>query len=546
MKKLLLCLCLAGPLSALAAPPNEGKNLSATDTEVVRLGDGSVSVSFKLEAGSEVTPRNRSLIVRPSLAGGGSAVELPPIVIRGSRAREAAESVAMTSAGIRPEGRFMSANGAITEYRASVPWQEWMVGARLELSGLNAGPGNITEVTIGTVADNLFLDQSYIAQADALRMIPPRREPVERTAAAQSVAAPVYAPPVPVKEIPTPVLPPVEPAPQPAMPPVTPPAPAQNVVQRPLAPDAVQRPSTSEVVQRPLAPEPVQRPSTPEVVQRPPAPEAAAWQERGTVVQRPLPSATAPRDYSPEKGYYEGPERLHRTGTIGDELAARFTFVEPVARFNRARGKSDMEVAFDYNMPLVFGTATVQEESEASRFVEMTREGAVYFRFERGSSVMTRDLGENNTMYVDLISSIQLLIASPTTRITNIVVVGFSSPEGPLDEKETLAMDRAGVARDFLTANSRVDPSLISIYNGSVDWVTLRALVAASNMPEKYKVLEIIDNAPAWNAARRNSRLGRLMTLNDGEVFNYMRRNFFPQMRQTGAYVKVYYENVIR
>jgi hypothetical protein len=278
------------------------------------------------------------------------------------------------------------------------------------------------------------------------------------------------------------------------------------------------------------------------VVQRPL--DSPGGQDPGLVYQRPMPSYESTRDYSPVKGYYDIPERQYSKGTIGDELASRYAFVEPIARFNRAREASSMDVVFDYNMPLIFGTGTAQQESDDSRFVEMTREGAVYFKFERGSSIMDRDLGENNKMYVDLLSSIRILDGNPDTRIAQIVVVGFSAPEGPLDEKETLAMERAGVARDFLTANTRVDPNVISIYNGSVDWVTLRALVSESNMPEKYKVLEIIDNVPAWTSSRRQSRMGRIMDLNDGDVFAYMRQNFFPQLRQTGAYVKVYYENV--
>jgi hypothetical protein len=124
------------------------------------------------------------------------------------------------------------------------------------------------------------------------------------------------------------------------------------------------------------------------------------------------------------------------------------------------------------------------------------------------------------------------------------VIVGFSAPEGALDEKETFAMERAAATRDFITANSRVDPAVISIYNGSVDWTTLRTLVSKSNMPEKYKVLAIIDNVPAWGNVRNKGRLAQLMELNGGEEFRYMRDVFFPQLRQTGAYVKVYYENV--
>jgi hypothetical protein len=260
-----------------------------------------------------------------------------------------------------------------------------------------------------------------------------------------------------------------------------------------------------------------------------------ASHERGVVVQRSMysHSGSGSRDVG---GYY--------LGTIGDKLSARFTFVEPVSKFDEARNASSTNAVFDYNMPLVFGTATPREDSDMSRFVEMTRQGAIHVRFERGSNIMDRDLADNNTTYVDLISAIRMLDANYETRVAQVVVVGFSSPEGINDEKESFAMERALAVRDFLTANSHIDPNVISTYNGSVDWTTLRALVSESNMPEKYSVLDIIDNAPAWNAMKGKGRFDRLMAIGNGEAFRYMREHFFPKLRQTGAYVKVYYENM--
>jgi hypothetical protein len=230
--------------------------------------------------------------------------------------------------------------------------------------------------------------------------------------------------------------------------------------------------------------------------------------------------------------------------TVGDELASRFTFIEPVINYNAARNLSSIDAVFDYNMPLVFGTAVAKQDDEVSRFIEMTRLGALNIKFDRGSNMVARELGQNNQMLVDLISSIRVLDENPTTRVAQVVVVGFSAPEGASDEKETLAVERAGVVRDFLTANSRIDPGTISTYNGSVDWATLRALVAESNMSDKYKVLDIIDNVPAWGSTQDKGRMDYLMALEGGSPFRYIRENFFPQLRQTGAYIKVYYENI--
>jgi hypothetical protein len=495
MKKLILSLVILAAstlsLSAARSSQNDGKNVSVTGTEVVKTDANTVGVSFQVQLGGEVTASNRSLIIRPMLVGAGGQSELPPIIVRGARSKVVSETAAMAALGIDAGGHYLTSNGTTIEYWTSVPLQDWMVGSQLIFSGLNTGKGDPTEVSIGVVAENLLgkqtVDQSLLAQT------------------------------------PAPVV-----APAPVQTPVTLPAPVPAEVSAVWS--APQNDQT--VVQKPLEEVP-----------------ATTAPDQGAVYQRPLPSPSETPDYSPVKGYYDIPERQRQQtiGTIGDELAARFTFVEPASRLTRAREASSMDVVFDYNMPLVFGTGAAQledEPSDVSRFVEMTREGAAYFKFERGSSVIDRDLGENNTTYVDLISSIRVLENNPETNISQIIVVGFSAPEGILDEKEMLAMERAGVARDFLTANTRVNPDVISIYNGSVDWVTLRELVSNSNMPEKYKVLEIIDNVPAWSSSRRSSRIGRLMELNGGEVFTYMRQYFFPQLRQTGAYVKVYYENV--
>lgn len=447
MKKLVLYIVLLAAssltLSAARSYQDGGKNVNVTGTEVVRTDNNTISLAFRLEVGSEVTAKNRSLIIRPVLQSSGGKSELPPIIIRGQRAKAAAENQAMSALGIDAGGHYLTSNGSSVDYSASIPWQEWMRGSQLVFNGLNTGNDKVTEVNIGMVADNLLTG--------------PSRIPIDYPVAT-----------VPETQI----------------------AGAQGSVP----------------------------------------------QDQGMVVQRSMQSSSY-NDF-PSYQYYTA-------ATVGDELAARFTFVEPVARYNLARSTSDTDAVFDYNMPLRFGTSMPQETDEIERFIEMTREGAIRVEFDRGSCTVDRSMGENYKMLVDLISSIRVLLNAnpPDTRVAQVVVVGFSAPEGT-DEKETLAMERAEATRDFLTANSNVDPALISVYNGSVDWATLRVLVADSGMAEKYKVLDIIDNVPVWGSTQDKGRMTYLMELGDGSAFNYMRDNFFPLLRQTGAYVKVYYENV--
>ena len=453
MKKLVISIVLLAAcsltLSAARSSRDDGNNVNVTGAEVVRTGNNTVNLTFRLEVGDEVTAKNRSLIIRPILRGAGEWSELPPIIIRGQRAKVAAENQAMSALGIDASGRYLTTNGSSVNYQASIPWQEWMRGSQLVFNGLNTGSDKATEVSIGMVADNLLTGTSRI--------------PVEYPVVAQQIS----------------------------------------------------------------------RSTTPEVQVA--KSQGSAPQDQGTVVQRPMPSSS----YDNYQPIYQN----YTTASAGDELAARFTFVEPIAKYNTALNTSATDAIFDYNMPLRFGSSMPQETNEIERFIEMTRQGAIRVEFDRGSCTVDRSIGENYKMLVDLISSIRVLLSAPDAGIAKVVVVGFSAPDGT-DEKETLAMERAEATRDFLTANSQVDPELINVYNGSVDWTTLRVLVAESGMAEKYKVLDIIDNIPAWGSTKDKGRMTYLMELGDGSAFNYIRENFFPLLRQTGAYAKVYYENV--
>jgi hypothetical protein len=61
-------------------------------------------------------------------------------------------------------------------------------------------------------------------------------------------------------------------------------------------------------------------------------------------------------------------------------------------------------------------------------------------------------------------------------------------------------------------------------------------------MPQKQRIVELIDTVPVWDKARNLGRLGELMRLDGGEPYRYMLDKLFPELRQA-AYIKVYFEN---
>jgi hypothetical protein len=193
---------------------------------------------------------------------------------------------------------------------------------------------------------------------------------------------------------------------------------------------------------------------------------------------------------------------------------------------------------FDYDMPLVLrnGTQTGEEY-----LISRAREGALSLQFRQGSKTIVRELGENNRALVDLISVVRAIESSADSRVTRVVITGFTSPEGLLVDNQKLAQARADAVRAFVLDNSTLGSSRVQAHNGAVDWEGLRKLVADSNMPGKFRVLQIIDETPIWDARRNVGRHGELMRLNGGETYKYMLQYFFPQMRQA-AFIKVYYD----
>lgn len=212
--------------------------------------------------------------------------------------------------------------------------------------------------------------------------------------------------------------------------------------------------------------------------------------------------------------------------STGEQLAALYPFVTPVSE-----SKNFPSNAFDD------GRNAISQRMSAE-----IREGSISVFFRQGGRTIDRNFGENNKNLVELISAVRILAASDDTRIARIMIAGFSSPEGSVSANERLAHDRAVAVKEFLTANSGVDPRTIQIYNGGADWTGLRELIAESDYYQKQRMIEIIDNTPVWDSRRNVGRLGELMRLDGGAPYLRMAREFFPQLRQA-AYIKIYYEN---
>jgi outer membrane protein OmpA-like peptidoglycan-associated protein len=203
------------------------------------------------------------------------------------------------------------------------------------------------------------------------------------------------------------------------------------------------------------------------------------------------------------------------TRSIGDTLAMSFPFVAPRASF-------DPDEPFD-----------IYDDERDNSLI-------IYFRQNR--HVIDPAFSTNRRALTNLISAIEMITSSSTSRVTHIVIGGFASPEGSFAVNDHIARGRAVAVKEYIVKQTGFEGDKIVLYNGTEDWRGLRGLVEASTMEYRDEVLDIIDNTPIWDAATRTGRQSTLMRLEGGEPWRYIYRNFFPLLRN-GAFIKVYYEN---
>lgn len=201
--------------------------------------------------------------------------------------------------------------------------------------------------------------------------------------------------------------------------------------------------------------------------------------------------------------------------SVADSLSTAFTFVVPLSEF---------------------------DENEPFKIYDDERDNALVVYYRVAKYDIDATYMDNAHTLSNLTAAINMIIESSDSKVDRIVVAGFASPEGSFEFNDRLAFERAISVKKHLMETTGAKDNQIMVFNGSVDWRGLRAMVAKSSLPEKQEVLSIIDNTPVWDSRRNVGRLGELMRFNNGKTYRYLLREYFPYLRN-GAFIRVYYEN---
>lgn len=157
----------------------------------------------------------------------------------------------------------------------------------------------------------------------------------------------------------------------------------------------------------------------------------------------------------------------------------------------------------------------------------------IYFKWDKME--IDSEYFDNEKVLRHVVDVTQQIHDDPEAEIARIVLLGLSSPEGRYAYNVKLAGLRCEAMKQHILSHISLPDSCFELVNGGEGWDELRHQVENSEMSDKKEILHIIDDVPILKG-----RETRLMRLNQGIPYRYMKEHFFPKLRRAG-YIKVYY-----
>ncbi|MDR2585666.1 MAG: DUF3575 domain-containing protein [Prevotellaceae bacterium] len=153
--------------------------------------------------------------------------------------------------------------------------------------------------------------------------------------------------------------------------------------------------------------------------------------------------------------------------------------------------------------------------------------GKAYIDFAVGQSEIVPNYKNNAAELSRIHLLIHQVVNDPDATITGIVIAGYASPEGSFVSNTILSQRRATSLKDYLASIYGFRENLFTVWGFGEDWATFESFVGSSNMPERYRILEIIRTTE--NLDKREELVKRL---SGGDPYNYMVKTLYPQLRR--------------
>lgn len=179
--------------------------------------------------------------------------------------------------------------------------------------------------------------------------------------------------------------------------------------------------------------------------------------------------------------------------------------------------------------------------------------GALYVHFPLDKSELSRDFRSNASTLDRIVDITRQIMADSTSSVRRIQIVGLASIEGRVQHNEQLASDRAQALKQYVQQQvPQATDNLFDVANGGEAWADLRdqindvvtemtkstAEADGRRLAGLKQAIDIIDNEP--DLTRREQRLRQL---DGGRPFDYIKKNFLGDQRNSG-YLRIYFDYV--
>ena len=147
----------------------------------------------------------------------------------------------------------------------------------------------------------------------------------------------------------------------------------------------------------------------------------------------------------------------------------------------------------------------------------------------------------NEVIFGKILAAVDKIFSNPYYKIDKIEVAGYASPEGRPAFNKWLGENRAKALIDYIIEQRpqyNLTRDNFRIRNGEENWAGLRRVVAASDLEQKERVLQIIDDESIPGELKKN----KIKWIDRAKTWKQMLEDIYPHLR-CARYLAVYYDS---
>ena len=182
----------------------------------------------------------------------------------------------------------------------------------------------------------------------------------------------------------------------------------------------------------------------------------------------------------------------------------------------------------------------VQPEAEAV-VKERAISGEAYVVFKSGATDVDAEYRDNEAELQKIRATIDSVKVDPDITITSIILRGYSSPDGAFSVNQDLSAKRVEAIRSYVEALFELPEEMWHSEAAGENWEGFRAAVEASSLPNKVKILELIDSDmdPDRKEHKISSKYPRDYKTIYNEIYPLLRRTDYKVMYTVRSYTTV-------